>query len=63
MRTEVYPIIIRMNSKDIQIGSAKVEFSSGSIINKSQREHEATLRDIKLNFKVGDWIDNVLCGR
>lgn len=57
-----YPIKIEMNSKDIQIGTAKVEFDYGDLINGCQRRHEAILKDIKLNFKEGDWLTNVIAG-
>ena len=61
MTTEkVYPIIIQMNTQEVHIGSAKVEFDTGSMKNNTHYEHNATLKDIKLNFKVGDWIAKVL---
>lgn len=60
MKTEVYPIIIRMKTKEVQIGSAKVEFSYGTAINRTQEERDVILKDIKLNFKVGEWITKVL---
>lgn len=60
MKEAVYPIIIKMKSKEVQIGSAKVEFNSGSIKNSCQREHDVILKDIKLNFKIGDWITKIL---
>ena len=58
--TRLYPIVIKMNSKEIQIGNAKVEFDYGDVINSCQKRHDAILKDIKLNFKEGDWIANVL---
>ena len=57
-----YPIIIKMNSKEIQIGSAKVEFEGKNLISVSQRRSDVILKNIKLNFKEGDWIANVLFG-
>ncbi len=61
-KERAYPIIIKMNSKEVQIGSAKVEFEGKDLINISQRRSEVLLKDIKLNFKEGDWIANVLSG-
>ena len=60
MKTKVYPIIIKMQSKEVQIGSAEVEFDLGSYINNIHQEHNVILKDIKLNFKEGDWITKVL---
>ena len=58
-KERVYPIIIRMKSKDVQIGSVKIEFISRRIISNVYQVHDAILKQIKLNFKEGDWITNV----
>ncbi len=60
MRTEVYPVIIKMKTKDVQIGTAKVEFGSGKIINRIQQEHDVVLKEIKLNYIEEDWIAKAL---
>ena len=60
MTEKVYPIIIMMNSKNVQIGSAKVEFGSGNIISAIHQEHDVTLKELNIQFKSGDWLTRVL---
>jgi len=59
MTEKVYPLIIKMNTKEIQIGSIKVEISSGNAIDRIEQEHDVTISDINLQFKKGDFIAKV----
>jgi len=60
MTEKVYPIIVKMNSKEVHVGSAKVLIKSGTTINRLQREHDVELKEIKIHFKEGDFLTKVL---
>ena len=59
MTTKVYPIIIKFNSKEVQIGSVKVDISYGDVIDRYEREHDVTINDMKIQFKKGDFITKI----
>ena len=59
MTEKVYPLIIKMNTKEIQIGSIKVEISSGNAIDRIEQEHDVTIKDINIQFKKGDFITKI----
>jgi len=56
----IYPIIIKFKTKEVMIGSIKVEFDGGEIINRTQREHNFKVKEIKLQFKEGDYLTKLL---
>lgn len=58
----VYPIIVQMNTKDIQIGSVKVSFNNGKVINRTQEEWDVILEQVKIQFKKGDFLTKVKSG-
>ncbi len=62
MTEKVYPIIVKMNTKEVQIGSAKVEFDCGDVINNYQKEYDVKFKDAKIQYKEGDFLTKVLSG-
>ena len=59
MKEEIYPIVIKINKKEVMIGSAKVEIDGGSLINSSEQEHRVILKETKIQFGKGDFLTKV----
>ena len=56
---KVYPLIIKMNSKDVQVGSVKIKFANKKIIGRCKAEWDAELGDIKIQYEEGDFITKI----
>lgn len=57
---KIYPIMIKFDSKEIQIGSAIVDISSREIVSRCTQENDVILEDFNIQFKKGDWITKLL---
>lgn len=60
MTSRVYPLIIKMKTKEVQVGSVKVHIDTGIVVSRSYEEHDVTLEEINIQYKEGDFLTKVL---
>lgn len=58
----VYPIVIQMNSKDIQIGHARVGFENEMPFARFKSKWNVILKETKIGFKKDEKIGEIVGG-
>jgi hypothetical protein len=56
----VYPIVVRLDSKDVEIGSMIVEATKEHILGMYWKETDIMVKEIKLLFEKGDYLTKVV---